>query len=162
MPTTKFHPRQWILIAVLALLAATTVHADPKTFTMKPIGHVDKQDGRTSIVIDPEYQDGLLRLDDFSHVWVIWWFDQHDTEHQRSILQVHPRRDPRNPLSGVFATRAPVRPNLIGLTLCRIVSVRDSVVEIDNIDAYDGTSVLDIKPYIPRESVPDAKAPQRF
>ncbi len=67
-----------------------------------------------------------------------------------------------NPLSGVFATRAPVRPNLIGLTLCRIISVKDGIVEIDSIDAYDGTPILDLKPYIPPESVPDAVVPERY
>lgn len=160
MPT-KFHPHQWILIAVLVLLAATVAQAD-ETFTVNPIGHIAKQGGTTTIVIDESYQDGLLRLDDFSHVWVIWWFDQNDTPDQRAVLQVHPRRDMRNPLSGVFATRAPVRPNLIGLTLCQIISVQDGVIEIDSIDAYDQTPVLDLKPYIPPESVPNTRAPKRY
>lgn len=136
--------------------------AGEPTFQMKPIGHVAKTNGKTTVVLDTQYQAGLQRLDDFSHVWVIWWFDQNDTPEQRSVLQVHPRRDQRNPLSGVFATRAPVRPNLIGLTLCQILSVEDNVLEIDGIDAYDGTPVLDLKPYIPPESVPDATTPERF
>jgi tRNA-Thr(GGU) m(6)t(6)A37 methyltransferase TsaA len=123
---------------------------------------VAKQEGSARIVVDARFRDGLLGLDDFSHVWVVWWFDRNDTPEQRAILQVHPRRDPRNPLSGVFATRAPVRPNLIGLSLCRILSVGDGVLEVDGIDAYDGTPVLDLKPYIPGESVPDAKAPRRY
>jgi len=163
-PTTKFHGLKLLVTTCMALLIMATnmAQAGEQTFQMNPIGHVAKINGKTTIVIDTKYQDGLLRLDDFSHVWVIWWFDQHDTPEQRSVLQVHPRRDPRNPRSGVFATRAPVRPNLIGLTLCRIISVKDNVAEIDDIDAYDGTSVLDLKPYIPRESVPDAKAPLRY
>ncbi len=158
--TTKFHPLALLAITTL-LLVTSTIQAD-ETFTMKPIGQVSKQGGTTRIVIDREYRDGLLRLDDFSHVWVIFWFDQNDTPEQRAMLQVHPRRDRRNPLSGVFATRAPVRPNLIGLSLCRIISVRDGVVEIDSIDAYDATPVLDLKPYIPPESVPNARTPKRF
>lgn len=129
---------------------------------MHPIGHVARRDGVARIVLEARYRDGLLGLDEFSHVWVIFWFDQNDTPEQRAILQVHPRRDPRNPLSGVFATRAPVRPNLIGLTLCRIVSVKDGIVEVDAIDAFDGTPVLDLKPYIPPESVSETKTPQRF
>lgn len=163
MRTRKFHSIIWLaLSAVLVSLVATIAQADPQTFTMNPIGHIAKHEGKTSIVINRKYQDGLLRLDDFSHVWVIWWFDQNDSPEQRAILQVHPRRDMRNPLSGVFATRAPVRPNLIGLTLCRIISVQDNIVELDDIDAHDGTPVLDLKPYIPPESVPEAKTPQRF
>jgi tRNA-Thr(GGU) m(6)t(6)A37 methyltransferase TsaA len=86
-------------------------------------------------------------LDGFSHVWVLWWFDRNDTPQQRSILQVHPRANRENPLTGVFATRAPVRPNLLGMTLCRILSVTNNVVEVDGIDAFDSTPILDLKPY---------------
>lgn len=159
------HGRNAILWAIGLLLMATIqgIKAHERSsFTVSPIGRVEVNEGRPRIVLDPEYQDGLLRLDEFSHVWVIWWFDQNDSPEMRSILQVHPRRNPRNPLSGVFATRAPVRPNLVGLTLCRILSVKDNAIEIDDIDAFDGTPVLDLKPYLPRfESVPDATTPDR-
>jgi tRNA-Thr(GGU) m(6)t(6)A37 methyltransferase TsaA len=136
--------------------------ADPSVYSVHPIGHVEKHNSKTTVVLKQQYLPGLLRLDDFSHVWVIWWFDQNDTPEMREILQVHPRRDSRNPLSGVFATRAPVRPNLIGLTLCRIIAVNENVLEIDGIDAFDGTPVLDLKPYIPSmESIPAAKSSKR-
>ena len=59
---------------------------------------------------------------------------------------MHPRGNPANPLRGVFATRAPVRPNLIALSRCRVLAVRDNVIEIDAIDALPDTPVLDIKP----------------
>jgi len=63
-------------------------------------------------------------------------------------------------LTGVFATRSPFRPNLIGMTLCKIVSVKDNVIEIDGIDAFPGTPVLDIKPHVPRfDCAPDATIP---
>jgi len=102
----------------------------------------------------------LLGLDGFSHVYVFWWFDKNDTPEKRSILQVHPRGNPKNPLTGVFATRSPVRPNLIALTLCKVVSVKENVVEVEKIDAFPGTAVLDIKPFIPGyDSVPDARVP---
>ena len=68
------------------------------------------------------------------------------TPEQRAILQVHPRRDPSNPLRGVFATRAPVRPNLIALSRCRVLSVQGNVIEVDGIDAFPDSPVLDIKP----------------
>jgi tRNA-Thr(GGU) m(6)t(6)A37 methyltransferase TsaA len=79
---------------------------------------------------------------------VLYWFDRNDTPERRAIQQVHPRRDPANPLRGVFATRAPVRPNLIGLSRCRVRSVQGTVIEIDQIDAFPDTPVLDIKPVI--------------
>jgi tRNA-Thr(GGU) m(6)t(6)A37 methyltransferase TsaA len=118
-------------------------------FALHPIGQVEKVEGRKAIVLHEKYQDGLLGLDGFSHVYVFWWFDRNDTPEMRSILQVHPRRDLDNPLTGVFATRSPVRPNLIALTLCRIISISDSIVQIESIDAFEGTPVLDLKPYIP-------------
>ena len=65
-----------------------------------------------------------------------------------------------DPLTGVFATRSPVRPNLIALTLCKIVAVKDNVIQIEKTDAFDGTPVLDIKPFIPGyDTTEDAKAP---
>ena len=120
-------------------------------FTVRPVGYVRKTDSTATIVLDEKYQAGLLGLDGFSHVYVVWWFDRSDTPEKRAVLQVHPRGNPENPLTGVFATRAPIRPNLIALTLCRIVSVTDNVVEVEGIDAFDGTPVLDMKPYIPGE-----------
>jgi len=62
---------------------------------------------------------------------------------------VHPRGNKENPLTGVFATRAPVRPNLIATTLCKIQGIDEGVIRIDRIDAFDGTPILDLKPYIP-------------
>jgi tRNA-Thr(GGU) m(6)t(6)A37 methyltransferase TsaA len=81
---------------------------------------------------------------------VLYWFDRNDTPEKRNIFQVHPRGNKKNPLTGVFACRAPVRPNLIALSLCRILSVRDNIVYIENIDALNNSPILDIKPYIPQ------------
>jgi tRNA-Thr(GGU) m(6)t(6)A37 methyltransferase TsaA len=113
------------------------------------------------IVLDKQYQKGLLGLEEWSHVHVIWWFDKNDTPQRRAVLQVHPRGDKANPLTGVFACRAPVRPNLIALSLCKIVSIKDNMIEIANIDAFPGTPVLDLKPYAPgMDSASDVKMPR--
>jgi tRNA (Thr-GGU) A37 N-methylase len=61
-------------------------------------------------------------------------------------LQVHPRGNPDNPLRGVFATRSPFRPNLIALSQVKLLAVRDNLIEIDAIDAFADTPVLDLKP----------------
>ena len=131
-------------------------------FTMNPIGSIRKVKGKTEVVIDKEYQPGLLGLDGFSHIYVYWWFDRNDTSEKRATLQIHPS-PPGNmahPLTGVFATRSPFRPNLIGMTLCKIVSVKDNVIEIDGIDAFADTPVLDIKPHVPRfDAAPNATIP---
>jgi len=116
-----------------------------KQFTVYPIGWVRKAEGRTTIVLEKKYQPGLLRAEKLTHIWVLWWFDRNDTPQKRSILQVHPQGNPNNPLTGVFATHSPVRPNLIGMTRCKIISVKDNVIEIESIDAFADTPVLDLK-----------------
>ncbi|MFY9974597.1 MAG: SAM-dependent methyltransferase [Chromatiaceae bacterium] len=119
--------------------------ADP-VYEVRPIGWIRKADGRTTIEVERRYQSALLGVAELEAIWVLYWFDHNDTPERRSILQVHPRGNPENPIRGVFATRAPMRPNLIALSRCRVLSVRDNVIEIDDIDAFPDTPVLDIKP----------------
>jgi tRNA-Thr(GGU) m(6)t(6)A37 methyltransferase TsaA len=126
-----------------------TAAPEARTFTLSPVGQVKKDDSGTAIEIDTKYKDALLGLDGFSHVWVLWWFDRNDNPEKRSVLRVHPRGNRNNPLTGVFATRSPARPNLIAMTLCKIRSVEKNVVKLERIDAFDKTPVLDLKPYIP-------------
>lgn len=148
-----------LFAAMLAFVAVPGLPAET-SFTLHPIGHVQKAEGRSLIILDKKYQPGLLGLEHWSHVQVLWWFDKNDTPQKRAVLQVHPRGNPQNLLTGVFACRAPVRPNLIALSLCKIVSVKDNVVEVDKIDADEGTPVLDLKPYAPgQDSASDVKVP---
>jgi tRNA (adenine37-N6)-methyltransferase len=135
----------------LGFVLSSAVAGAPETepapvYEVRPIGWVRKADGRTSIVLDDRYRPGLLGVDALETIWVLYWFDRNDTPEQRAILQVHPRGDPANPLRGVFATRAPVRPNLIALSRCQVLSVQGAVIEIDDIDAMPDTPVLDVKP----------------
>ncbi len=118
----------------------------PPGYRVYPIGWIRKAGGSTRIEIDERYRDAMLGVEALSEIWVLYWFDRNDTPEQRSILQVHPRRDARAPLRGVFATRAPVRPNLIALSRVKILAVRENVIEIEDIDAYADTPVLDLKP----------------
>ena len=149
-----------ICSALLLCGADRTGEPPEKAFVVRPIGRIEKTDDRTQIVLDKKYQPGLLGLEGFSHVYVFWWFDKNDTPQKRAILQVHPRGNPQNPLTGVFATRAPVRPNLIALALCKAVSIKENVLEVEKIDAFPGTAILDIKPFIPGyDSVTDAQVP---
>ncbi len=115
-------------------------------YTVSPVGWVRKAEGRTWIEIDKRYQPALLGVENLQSLWVLYWFHRNDTPERRSILRVHPRRNPENPLRGVFATRAPVRPNLIALSRVRVLSVRENIIEIDGIDAFADTPVLDLKP----------------
>lgn len=116
-----------------------------KFFTVYPIGKVVKENGRSFIVLDKRYEAGLRGLEDHSYVHVVYWFDRNDTPEKRAILEVHPRADKTNPLTGVFATHSPFRPNLIAISRCDIISVKENVIEIKDIDAFDGSPVLDLK-----------------
>jgi tRNA-Thr(GGU) m(6)t(6)A37 methyltransferase TsaA len=122
---------------------------EKKAFTVHPVGRICRQGTDTTIEIASECQNALLGLDGFSHVWVFWWFDRNDTPQKRSVLRVHPKGNPLNPLTGVFASRSPERPNLIGMSLCRIRSIQINTIHVESIDTFDDTPVLDLKPYIP-------------
>jgi tRNA-Thr(GGU) m(6)t(6)A37 methyltransferase TsaA len=135
-----------LLLAMISSSVESTENGITPTYEVNPIGWVRKTDGRTIIEVDRQYQPALLGVDQLNAIWVLYWFDRNDTPEQRAILQVHPRANPENPLRGVFATRAPVRPNLIALSRCRIISVQENIIEIDSIDAFPDTPVLDIKP----------------
>ena len=115
-------------------------------FTLHPIGWIRKTKTKTRIVLYKKYQPGLLAVAKLTEIWVLWWFHRNDNPRMRSTLRVHPRGNPANPLTGVFATRAPMRPNLIALSRCKILSVKKNVIEIDSIDAFSDTPVLDVKP----------------
>ncbi len=121
-------------------------------FKIYPIGIIKKND-INKIVIYPDYKQALLMLDHFSHIIVLYWFHKNDIPEKRDILKVHPKRHKGAPLSGVFATCSPVRPNLIGLSVCEIISIKDNIIEISDIDAFNDTPVIDIKPYIPRNHI---------
>ena len=146
------HPSTILLtMTTLAFVAAVCTMSfggdenRPKEFKVHPIGYVKKTDDKTTIVLDKKYEPGLLRMEKQEEIWVLWWFDRNDTPEKRSILQVHPRGNTDNPLTGVFATHSPVRPNLIAMTRCKIISVEGNVIEIESIDAFPDTPVLDIK-----------------
>jgi len=121
----------------------------PSAFRVIPIGTLHKSKEKTWIEIESPYLPAMDGLDGFSHINVFFWFHENDHPEGREVLKVHPRRNTANPLTGVFATHSPLRPNLIGMTLCRILALDPPMIFIDEIDAFDGTPVVDIKCYIP-------------
>lgn len=117
---------------------------------MYPIGKVCRDDEGIHLEIYEAYRPGLIQLDKFSHVMVFWWADKHDNETSRSIMKTKPPY--ANGIEcGVFATRAEYRPNPISMTTCKIegVDVSEGSVRVCNIDAFDGTEVVDLKAYFP-------------
>ena len=92
----------------------------------------------------PWAAEGLRGLAAGDEIIVITWFHQAD----RDVFQVHPRSDPRNPLTGVFATRSPDRPNPLGLHPVVVRAIDGARLRIGPIEAIDGTPVVDIKPVL--------------
>jgi tRNA (adenine37-N6)-methyltransferase len=130
-------------------------------YLLKPIGWVRKEGDQVLVEVEAPYLPALLGLEQYSHVWVLFWFHENDNPQDRSILQVHPCRNPANPLTGVFAARAPVRPNLIGLSVARLLRVDGRRLILAGLDAREGSPVLDIKPYLPvSDAIPEARAPE--
>ena len=118
-------------------------------FYIFPVGIIKKENKDIRIEIDEAYRDALLGLDDFSHITVCYWFHENDTPEKRNTMQVHPRKNKQNPLRCVFATHSPLRPNLIAISICKILSIKDTTIFIEKIDALDKTPVIDIKCFIP-------------
>ncbi len=96
-----------------------------------------------TIEIEPDYVNGLKDLEGFSHIILIYHF--HLTKGYS--LQVRPFID--NSLHGVFSTRAPARPNPIGISVVRLIRIEGCILHIEDVDIADDTPLLDIKPYVP-------------
>jgi tRNA-Thr(GGU) m(6)t(6)A37 methyltransferase TsaA len=108
-----------------------------------PIQPTGAQGVKGTAEILPAYAAGLKDLDGFSHIVLLYHFHQV----QESKLIVTPFMDSRP--RGIFSTRAPKRPNPIGLSIVKLNGVEGSTLHIENVDILDGTPLLDIKPYIP-------------
>ncbi|HEY3930586.1 MAG TPA: tRNA (N6-threonylcarbamoyladenosine(37)-N6)-methyltransferase TrmO [Candidatus Koribacter sp.] len=92
--------------------------------------------------LDPKYADALLGLKAGDEILVLTWLH----EARRETLQVHPRRVANAPLTGVFATRSPDRPNPIGLHEVKVMEIAGTKIRVDAIECIDGTPIVDIKP----------------
>jgi tRNA-Thr(GGU) m(6)t(6)A37 methyltransferase TsaA len=99
------------------------------------------------LVFDETFADGMRDLRPDTEVLVLTWLDRS----RRDVLRLHPRGDPSNPLTGVFSTRSPDRPNPIGLHRVRILAVDGLRVRVGDLEALDGTPILDVKPVLGRE-----------
>ncbi len=117
-----------------------------------PIGYVKEDEGGKYIDILPEFEIGLYRLDLISHIFILWWIHQNDAMENRRAKKSLPRvvnsSVPAQEM-GTFATRSPTRPNPIGLTLVKIVEIEGRKIRVDHLDAFVGTPIIDLKPYLP-------------
>ena len=129
-----------------------------ETYRLRPVGWVEspltdrdaapKQGDEGAplarIVLRPEVREAAADLRVGDQVLVLTWLHQG----RRDVLSVHPRGDPNRPRQGVFSTRSPDRPNPIGLHAVTIVSIEDNAIAVRNLEAIDGTPVLDVKPIL--------------
>jgi len=119
------------------------VHSPFKEPSGVPKDSTDGMNYQGTVEIFPQYKDGLKDLDGFSHIIILFYFHKSEYYHliSKPYLDDHPR--------GVFATRSPHRPNLIGLSVVKLLRIDDNIIYVRGIDMIEGTPVLDIKPYIP-------------
>ena len=130
-----------------------TIHSpftEPAGMPIQPAG---AEGVRGIVVIDEKFREGLHDLSGFSRIILIYAFHRS----QGYELEVIPFLD--TVMHGIFATRAPRRPNAIGLSIVKLISVNDGELVIEGVDVVDGTPLLDIKPYVPEfDCHPNEKA----
>lgn len=140
------------------------------SFKVKPIGFVkrrgDNEDVKdrdliSKIIISVDLIKALEGLEEFSHLFIIFWMHK-ISDNGKKPLKVHPRGRNDMLLRGVFGTRTPCRPNPIGLTLVQLLNVNDNTLTVRGLDAFDGTPILDIKPFDSWDMAEDYKVPQWF
>jgi tRNA-Thr(GGU) m(6)t(6)A37 methyltransferase TsaA len=141
----------------------------PKEIVLKPIGHVKNdfdssipdgyEDKISEIVLLSEFAGALDGIDKNSHIMVLFWLNEIDDE-GRSIKKLHPKGREDLPLVGVLATRSPRRPNPIALRAVKLEKRKGNVLTVLGLDAFNGSPVLDIKPYsLKHDRVEDTTGP---
>ncbi len=122
----------------------------------------------SEIELLPEYEEALTGVDGFSHLFIIFYLHKVGLS-ERSILTIKPKgllkyglRIEELPTIGVFASDTPVRPNPIGLTIVEFLGREGRVLKVKGLDAYDGTPILDIKPYTSDRAIPNVKVPEWY
>jgi tRNA-Thr(GGU) m(6)t(6)A37 methyltransferase TsaA len=130
-----------------------------ETFTVKSIGTIHADGGEFYVEVFEAYRPALKLLDEWSHVMVVWWADEADTDEARSIMEAELPYAPGT-VAGIFATRSPVRPNPVTVTNAAVLGIDEDagIIRLAYIDAEDGTPLVDIKPYVPMsDRIRDAK-----
>ena len=135
------------------LIQIGVIHSTHKQAAGTPIQPCMADAAEGWVEVFHEYTEALADLDGFERVWLIYWFDRATG----GKLKVKPFLDDTE--RGLFATRAPCRPNPIGMSAVRLLGIAGARIRIADVDILDGTPLLDIKPYVPRfDSYPQARA----
>ena len=132
---------------MMNLIAIGVIHTPHRQAAGTPIQAALAEGVAGIVEVLPEFAAGLRDLEGFERIWLVYWFDQAKAVE----MTVKPYLDTSE--RGLFATRAPSRPNPIGLSAVRLVRVSGNVLHVEGVDILDGTPLLDIKPYVPRFDV---------
>ncbi len=109
----------------------------------------------SEIVIDERWREALDGIEQFSHLWIVFYIDRVPAP---AALRIRPMKRAEMPLVGIFATRSPQRPNPIGIRAVELIEVRENILRVRGLDALNGSPVLDLKPYLPLgDAIPDAR-----
>jgi len=125
---------------------------------VKEMGRRDWDKVVSQLIVRPDFADALEGLKEFSHLIVLFWFHLSPAG-ENAAHKTHPQMRQDLPLVGVFATRSPVRPNPLGMAVVKLQGHVKNVLIVTGLDALDGTPILDIKPYLPGDSVAKIKVP---
>ena len=125
---------------------------------VKEMGRRDWDKEVSQLIIRPDLEDALEGLKEFSHLIVLFWFHLSPAG-ESAAHKTHPQMRQDLPLVGVLATRSPVRPNPLGMAVVKLEGQVKNVLIVTGLDALNGTPVLDIKPYLPGDSVAKIKVP---
>ena len=131
-------------------------------FKLSAIGQVRAEKDGFCLELDQAYSQALTGLDGFSCLNVLWWANLFDNEEHRAILTCEKPYKNAPAAMGIFATRSPLRPNPIALSVVSVLhlDINNGKIHIQYIDAEDGTPILDIKPYHPAtDRVKDVAVP---
>ena len=121
------------------------IHSPFQQATGTPIQPRFSDGTEGSVEVFSEFLPGLKDLEGFDRIWLLYWFDRAGFENCDLVVRPYLDDTPR----GVFATRAPARPNPIGLSAVRLLEVQGNTLRIRDVDILEGTPLLDIKPYFP-------------
>ena len=127
------------------------IHSPFKEPKGTPIQPTAAQGIDGTVEVFQEYTEGLTDIDGFSHVILVYHFHLS----KESSLKVKPFMDDQT--HGIFSTRAPNRPNPIGISVVQLVKIEGNILHVKDMDIVDGTPLLDIKPYVPEFDIRDAK-----
>lgn len=128
------------------------IHSPFKSLKEMPIQPTSDVSGSGIVEIYPEFVDGLKDLEGFSHIYLLYHF--HKLNLSNLIVTPFLDREPR----GIFATRAPSRPNPIGLSLVELARIENNLIYVERVDMLNETPLLDIKPYVPEfEHIQDVR-----